>query len=225
MLIASVNDGSARCARLDPERTPVAGQQRIDHVQPGQVQRRCDIRSQPPERCRRDAQQIEHHVDQQQPGPEAGERHACHRDNAAEVVDQRLPVQRGQHAQRHAEQKCQQQAGQSQFQRRRQALDEVPQHRAAGGRTLAKVAMQQPGHVALVLDRNRLVEPHLALDLLEVLRRGEGSRLHQRRIARQHHRQQEADQRHAEQRRDNQCEASKEIPAERHAARRRGGIR
>ena len=218
MPIARVKDGNARCDRLEPNACQLPVSSEFDHVHARYVRRRRDVRPEAAERGRRDAEQIEHDVDQQQPGPEAGQGDARHRNDAPEMVDQRFPVQRRQHAQRHAEQQRQQQAGQCQFQRCRQALEEILQHRAPGGGAFTQIAVQQPDDIAFVLHRYRLIEPHLAFDRLEVFRRGEGTGLHQRRIARQHHRQQEADQGHAEQRGYHQGKASQHIPAERHAA-------
>ena len=84
--------------------------------------RRRDAGAQPAERRRRHAQQIEEDVERQQTGPEGRHGDAGHADDAADVVDRGVAMHGRLHAERDAERQRDQQAGQGELERGRQAL-------------------------------------------------------------------------------------------------------
>ena len=103
------------------EHFAVAGDQAVDQVEAGDLRRRAEEDVEPPERRRRDAQQVIEDVDQDQPGEEHRQRHAGGRDHAAGMVDERSRFGRGEDAERHRDQHRDDQAEQRQLGRGRQA--------------------------------------------------------------------------------------------------------
>ena len=170
------------------ERRPVAGEQAVDDVEAGDRLRRRDPGAEASQRRRRHAQQIEEDVERQQPGPEGRHGDAGHADDAAEMVDRGVAMDGRLDAERDAQHQRDQQAGQGELERCRQALPEILQHRPAGRRALAEIAVHDARDVAPVLDPGRLVEAHGLFQLLHDLGRHQRAPPSRRRDCRAAHR-------------------------------------
>ncbi len=181
------------------EHLAVAGDQAVDQVEAGDLRRRAQEGVEPPERRRRDPEQVVEDVDQDQPGEEHRQRDAGGRDHAAEMIDERSRLGRGEDAERHRDQHRDDQAEQRQLGRGRQAVADVGHDRLAGGERCAEIAAREVGHVVAELHDQRLVEPELDADLLDRLLGRGGPREIGGRIAGQRARQQERDDDHADQ--------------------------
>ena len=88
--------------------------------------------------------------------------------------------------------------GDDQFERRRQATEDLVEDRPLGPDRRAPVPGQHVAHVGQVLDRQRLVESELAGHPLDVLGPGPRPDVERRRVRRDHPGEHEGDDRHAE---------------------------
>ena len=118
--IASVIARQDELAQRGAKQLEVAGNQAVDQIKAGDVRRRVIEHVEPAERRRRPAEAEIEHVDQQQPGEEHRQRHAGRRHDAADVVDPRALLDRGENAERNGDRHGDDQAEQRQFGRGRQ---------------------------------------------------------------------------------------------------------
>ena len=102
-----------------------------------------------------------HREDDDEHDAEPEERHrlARHRDHRAQVVHQRVPLERGQDAQGQGDQERHAQAGEGEVERRRHALDHELEGGSVGVPGLAEVALHRAARELPVLHVDRLVEP------------------------------------------------------------------
>jgi hypothetical protein len=109
---------------------------------------------------------------QHQAEPEMRDRDAEHGDHHGADIDQgAAPVGR-EEAQAEAQDHGDHQAGGGQHQGRRKAGQQDVQDRLVAHDRAAEIALQQPAHVHRVLDVDRLIEPQVGADRLELLGRG-----------------------------------------------------
>ena len=198
------------------ERPPVAREERVHGVEPRDGGRRRHARGQAAQRRWRHAELVEEEVHGEQPRPERGHRDAADAEQAAHVVHRPVAVDGGDHAERDADRDRDEHAGERQLERGGHALQEVGENGPTRRGALAEVGAEHPGEIAPVLHRHRPIEPHLALHLLDVLGRRERPRLDERRVARQQVGQGERDQRDAEERREHEQHAGRDVAAEAH---------
>ena len=137
--------------------------------------------------------------------PEGRHRDARHRNDAQHVVGPAVVVDGGDDAERHADQRREQQRGRSQLERRRQALADVERHRPAREGALAEVEARHLAEIDDELLSDRPVEAVLLAQIAAICcgrrvfagqRRG--------RIGRHHADQQEGQDQQPQQRREDE---------------------
>ena len=104
--------------------------------------------------------------------PEEGHRLPRHRDAGAERVDERVPLEGGENAQRQRDQQGHDEAGQGQIDRRRHTLEDQTEGRRVGVPGLAEVTLDGLARELPVLHQERLVEPEQLPVTLELLLAG-----------------------------------------------------
>src|SRR5262249_1099665 len=124
-------------------------------------------RSDPAERRWGDMQHVVEDEDEDQSEPEDGHRDSAHAEDPRQMVPDAVALDCAQDAHGQRDQEREESAEGSQLKARRQALAEVEGNRVACVPGLTKVTANESGKVALELDRQWLVQPHLLLEKLD----------------------------------------------------------
>jgi len=154
----------------------------------------------------------------QQTQPEHRHTYADQRDEARQVIRPAVALHGSKHPQRHAAQHGEEGRAHRKFHSCREVTPDIRCDRLLGDDGLAQVAAQQVAHVRQVSLVRRFVQPpSLAISLhdLRVGHRALGEH-HRQRVCRNEVRNDEAEQRHQQQQRDGDDDATHEVAEQRH---------
>ena len=144
---------------------------------------------------------------QQHAEHEAGQRHAGNRQAAHEMIDGRVGLDGGEHADGDADQDDADDGERGQLDRRHQPLADILQDGLAGQEAGAEIALGDLAEESQVLLPERQIEAELVLGGLDLIRRRPVPQHHLDRRARQDMRQHKGDGEHADQRAHHQYQA------------------
>ena len=156
----------------------------------------------------------EHH-DDQRPQPEARERQADEAAQAHQDVQPRPRSDRREQPERDTDPDRDERRRRRQLERRGQALADLDEDRTSRTDRVPRVAMEERGEPAPVLDRQRLVQPEVRAQARELFRRerGGGPESRRDRVAGNEPNEEECEHRDAEERGDAAEEALREVAA------------
>ena len=126
---------------------------------------------------------VEENVEQEKSCPEGGHGHTGHTEEAADMVPETVPPNRGENSERDSHPDGNKETRQGQFKGSRDSLDEIFENRTPCRRALSEISTKQTGQIPPVLDINRLVKAHLLFHEGQVFGRGKGAGLDHGRIA------------------------------------------
>ncbi len=147
---------------------------------------------------RQPAQSLRENEDREQAEPEGRQRQRHHRRDRRGMVEKRTTLHRRQDSDRHSDEKRQAERRSHQLESRGQPVEHDVAHRLAAEEAIAPIAGEDAGGPFEILHPDRLIEPELNLDALNVLRgHRRVQRIHRERPARGEVHQREADDRNA----------------------------